>query len=184
MGITPAALKILSDMQKNDFFSDKPLRVMEFGSQEVHCNSPELISEVFDAFRVGIERRARIDFAEKGRRLFEILGFNYECADLDGSEKSLPWNLNTMNCPEGYRGYFSLTTNHGTTEHLIGQDNAFRLMHDLTTVGGYMMHTLPCTGQVNHGFFSYSPLFFYALAEANQYEIKYFLLTEDRKSVV
>jgi len=40
------------------------------------------------------------------------------------------------------------------------------------------MHTVPCTGQVNHGFFSYSPILFSSLAKANNYNIEYFFLTD------
>lgn len=178
MGITPAALKIISDMAQKKLFAHQPLKIIELGSQEVHCHSAGLIADVFDSFGINPGQRALIGYGEKGRRLFESLGFVYECVDLDGVEKTQGWDINAVQCPEGFREQFALTTNHGTTEHLIGQDNAFRLMHDLTAVGGYMMHTVPCTGQVNHGFFSYSPVFFSSLVKANDYEMKYFFLTD------
>jgi hypothetical protein len=178
MGVTPAALQIISDMAQKKMFTGLPLTLIELGSQEVHCHDHELIEKVFDSFGIGGEQKRGICFGEKARTLFEYSGFSYECVDLDGLEKTRAWDINTIQCPEEFRGKFALTTNHGTTEHLIGQDNAFCLLHDLTAVGGYMMHTVPCTGQVNHGFFSYSPVFFSTLAKTNNYEMKYFFLTD------
>lgn len=178
MGITPAALQIISDMAQKNMFANQSRTIIELGSQDVHCSNTGLIAHVFDSFGISPEKRAFISHGEKARLLFEILGFAYECVDLDGVEKTHAWDINTASCPEEFRERFALTTNHGTTEHLIGQDNAFRLLHDLTATGGHMMHTLPCTGQVNHGFFSYSPVFFSSLAKANEYKVNYFFLTD------
>lgn len=177
MGITPAALKIINDMAQKSLFDNRPLRIIELGSQEIHSNESVLVDNLYETFGVSRERRQHIAFGEKGRTLFENLGFIYECIDLDGLEQTRAWDINTVQCPEPFREQYVLTTNHGTTEHLIGQDNAFRLLHDLTAVGGFMMHTVPCTGQVNHGFFSYSPIFFFSLARANAYTISYFYVT-------
>lgn len=178
MGITPSALLIISDMAQENMFTILPKKIIELGTQEVHCQNSDLIDHLFDSFCVNQDQRQFISFGEKARSLFEILGFVYECVDLDGAEKTQAWDINTVKCPEEFYEQFSLTTNHGTSEHLIGQENAFQLLHDLTMVGGYMMHTVPCTGSVNHGFFSYSPVLFFSLAKANNYDIKYFFLTD------
>jgi hypothetical protein len=66
---------------------------------------------------------------------------------------------------------YCLTVNGGTTEHLIDQENAFRVMHDLTKVGGLMLHQVPFLGSIDHGFFNYNPNFFTALARFNSYDI-------------
>lgn len=178
MGITPAALLVFNDMAQKRLFAGKSSAIIEMGSQEIHVRDAGLFARIFDSFGLPEAQRPPIGFGAKGRTLFESLGFAYECVDLDGVERTQPWDLNDIECPDEFRERFVLTTNHGTTEHLIGQDNAFRLIHDLTAPGGYMMHTLPCTGQVDHGFFCYSPVFFYSLAKANGYEMTYFFLTD------
>ena len=178
MGITPSALLIISDMAQKNMFVTLPKKIIELGTQEVHCKDSDLIDHLFDSFCVNQEQRKPLAFGEKARNLFDILGFAYECIDLDGAEKNLDWDINTVKCPQEFYEQFSLTTNHGTSEHLIDQKNAFQLLHDLTMVGGYIMHTVPFTGQVNHGFFSYSPILFFSLAKANNYDIEYFFLTD------
>ena len=90
--------------------------------------------------------------------------------------EALKWDLNTTQCPDEYVGQFDIVSNHGTTEHLLGQVNSFKLMHDLMKVGGISIHVLPCL-EVNHGFFSYSPVLFNCLAEQNDYEIVGFYIS-------
>ncbi|MFO0130266.1 MAG: hypothetical protein ACK54J_24390 [Pseudanabaena sp.] len=184
MGITPSALLIISDMANENMFSVLPKKIIELGTQEVHCRDSDLIDHLFDSFCVNQDQRQLISFGDKARNLFEVLGFAYECVDLDGAEKTQNWDINTVKCPKEFYEQFALTTNHGTSEHLIDQKNAFQLLHDLTMVGGYMMHTVPCTGQVNHGFFSYSPILFSSLAKANNYDIEYFFLTDFNELVL
>jgi hypothetical protein len=63
-----------------------------------------------------------------------------------------------------------LTTNHGTTEHVFNQYNAFKMIHDFTAQGGLMLHALPFTVHLEHGFFNYQPNIFDALARFNSYK--------------
>src|SRR6185312_4011949 len=73
--------------------------------------------------------------------------------------------------PTAHRAAYSLVTNFGTSEHVFNQANLFRMMHDLARPGGIMIHGVPFMGYVDHGFFSYHPNFFTALARYNSYEI-------------
>src|SRR5207244_461624 len=80
-------------------------------------------------------------------------------------------DLNRDAVPRKLRGRFDLLVNAGTTEHVANQDNAFRVMHDLTASRGLMMHTVPGGGQMTHGLFVYTPKFFWHLCRENGYEI-------------
>src|SRR5258708_14190489 len=44
-------------------------------------------------------------------------------------------------------------------------------IHDFTKVDGLIYHDRPMSGYHQHGYFSYNPLFFEHLAQANDYEI-------------
>ncbi|WP_431855281.1 hypothetical protein [Azospirillum sp.] len=178
MGVTNPALRIIANMAVGKLFGGQDLSIIELGSQDVHCQDQSLYRGLFDAFGVAPYEEGRFNYGDSSRALFQALGFRYHCIDLDGRADTLDWDLNDAVCPDDFKGRFTLVTNHGTTEHLLGQHNAFRLMHDLTAPGGFMMHTLPCTGDVNHGFFRYSPLFFQCLAAANAYETVHFYLTD------
>ena len=62
--------------------------------------------------------------------------------------------------------------NTGTTEHIANQAQAFRIIHDLTRIGGVMFHEVPA-GSWNHGLINYTPKFFLLLHKQNDYEQVY-----------
>ena len=67
-------------------------------------------------------------------------------------------------------GRYDLVTNFGTTEHVANQLNAMKIIHDLTAVGGVMIHNVPLQGFMNHGLVNYNMKFFWMLARSNGYE--------------
>ena len=44
-------------------------------------------------------------------------------------------------------------------------------MHDFTKPGGYMLHAVPFTVHLEHGYFNYQPNFFESLAKYNAYDV-------------
>lgn len=108
--------------------------------------------------------------APPARDFWKWLGFDYTAIDIDGSPGSLPLDLNFDSIPPELHGRFALVTNFGTTEHIANQLNAFKAIHELTALGGVMIHQLPAQGYFNHGFFNYNPKFFWMLARSNGYE--------------
>ena len=111
--------------------------------------------------------------APAARPFWQWLGFDYAAIDFDGGAHSIPLDLNFDSVPARYRGRFDLITNFGTTEHVANQLNAFKVIHDLTAVGGIMIHNLPSQGMVNHGLVNYNPKFIWYLARSNDYKIIY-----------
>jgi hypothetical protein len=114
--------------------------------------------------------------AEYAKNFFEKLGYKYECIDIDGSLGAYPLDLNFDKVPMHFYNEFHLVTNAGTTEHIANQDNSFKMIHDLTKVGGYMYHNLPFQGNENHCLLNYNPKFFWMLARSNDYKWIYFNL--------
>jgi hypothetical protein len=104
------------------------------------------------------------------RHLHECLGFKYDCVDIDGNFGSLTLDLNFDSVPADRCGKYGLTTNHGTNEHILDQRNTFKAIHDFTAPGGLMLHALPFTVHLEHGFFNYQPNLFDALARYNEYQ--------------
>jgi hypothetical protein len=113
--------------------------------------------------------QACADWRGVGRDLYEGLGMKYTCVDTDGRYGALQLDINFDAAPEEHRNRYGFVTNHGTTEHLINQLNAFNMVHDFTKPGGYMLHALPFLGQLDHGFFNYQPNLFESLAMYNSY---------------
>jgi len=105
------------------------------------------------------------------RDFWTWLGFEYASIDIDGSPGSIPLDLNYDDVPDRVLGKYHLVTNFGTTEHVANQLNAFKLVHDLTAIGGIMVHHLPAQGMASHGFVNYNPKFFWMLGRSNGYRI-------------
>jgi hypothetical protein len=91
--------------------------------------------------------------------------------DIDGSEGSIPLDLNYDAAPQEVKGKYDFVTNFGTTEHVANQLNAFEIIHDLTSPGSLMVHALPAQGMLNHGLINYNFKFFWMLARSNDYKI-------------
>jgi hypothetical protein len=84
----------------------------------------------------------------------------YAAIDVSDTPGNIPLDLNFDSVPRRMRHRFQLVTNFGTTEHVANQLNGFRIIHDLTTLGGVMLHALPGEGGLNHGMFNYKFNFF------------------------
>lgn len=88
--------------------------------------------------------------------------------DFHGTESALKLDLNT---PFDLRRRFDCVMNLGTAEHVFNIGQVFKTIHAHTLPGGIMIHGLPFTGWVDHGFYNFNPTFYWDIAQANQYKI-------------
>ena len=174
MGIGPCEMVLYKQFKLNGLFKNVS-SVVELGAQNIFCEGYEnSIKDLLEVF--GKEKLMTVDelkyMANSGPAgtLYKLLGFNYKCIDINGDYGAIPLDLNFEAVPAEHKGRYQFTTNHGTTEHLMNQINAFEVIHDLTSAGGYMMHGLPFRNYTHHGFFCYTPEFYYELAKYNSYE--------------
>lgn len=176
MGLGPNILALYHQLRQLGVF-EGVTDVVELGSQGVWCPDRRLLVGLFEAFGrpVPPENELTPYISANGsgqapsRHLHEALGFRYTCVDFDANFGSIPLDFNFDTVPAEHRNRYGLTTNYGTTEHLINQYNAFKMVHDFTKPGGLMLHALPFTGYMEHGFFNYQPNLFEALAKYNSY---------------
>ena len=103
--------------------------------------------------------------------LFNACGFEYQALDIFDGDAVMLFDLNLHTIPQALAGRFDLVTNFGTTEHVINQYLSMKTMHELTRPEGIIYHDLPMGGYHNHGYFSYNPMLFEHLAQANGYEV-------------
>lgn len=182
MGLGNAFLNDLIALKKSGAL-DGVRNVIEIGDQQLADTLivSDQLDEVARLFRakeplyyepVGAEHFTRQ--APSARSFWRALGLDHESIDLHGATTLL--DLNRDPVPDNLRGGFDLVINAGTTEHLANQENAFRVIHDLTRRGGIMYHEVPAGGLIDHGFFAYQPLFFKMMAHQNDYEILTFKL--------
>lgn len=185
MGIT---LSMIEKMQDLDLFGDGSISVLDVGSSNLYEASASGILQFLATHGVS-ETPEVADFAKKLAagsvydpvhgglngafvgELFEKAGFNYNAIDIADGYRTTILDLNNTPAPPQFVGAFDLVLNFGTTEHLLNQFNAFKVMHDSTKVGGYIVHSLPGVGYSNHGYFTYTPRCFFDLAGYNEYEV-------------
>jgi hypothetical protein len=157
--------------------------IMELGAQEIYCQGMTDFLKEFVAYFVahraeGWNATAQTDdqiarIANRGfaSTLFKACGFEYRALDIFDGEGVLLFDLNLHTIPPELEGRFDLVTNFGTTEHVINQYLSMKTMHELTKPGGVIYHDLPMGGYHNHGYFSYNPMLFEHLAQANDYKV-------------
>ena len=188
MGIT---LKAIQTLQDKSILTAATKALLDVGSSNLYQATPQGILEFLKAFGVS-QDEASTAFAKKlahgsaydsvsgGKNeafvgeLFEKAGIRYEAIDIADGYRTTIVDLNHQGAPLGFRNAFDVVLNFGTTEHLLNQFNAFRVIHDCARVGGYMVHSLPCVGYTNHGYLAYTPRCFFDLAGYNGYEVVHF----------
>lgn len=85
-----------------------------------------------------------------------------------------------LNEPVPLTEQFDLVMNIGTAEHVFDVRRFYTTAHDLTRPGGLALHSGPCSGWPDHGFYTFQPTFFFDLARANNYEIVSFVVASLR----
>lgn len=179
MGVTRETLVHYKKLrERGDLDFTKELKIMELGAQTVHFDDKPFFKEYLSTLGLDPALSEQYNYNMSCKSMHQSWGHDYTSIDLDPLDpESLQWDLNYVSCPEEHLGKYDIVTNHGTTEHLIGQVTSFKLMHDLMKVGGISIHVLPCL-EANHGFYSYSPVFFECLAKFNDYEVVGLYLSE------
>ena len=185
MGVSLWEIELLLNHPR---LAGRRLRVLDIGTQNLyHATAGEIVSflerhgpgyhsDDLRAYADALAAGARIDAAGgiQGAWLGEILsrvGADYIAYDIFEADRTVIFDLNRDAVPPDSRGAFDLVLNCGTTEHVLNQFNAFRVIHDACRTGGVMYHNLPMTGYLDHGYFCYNPRLFFELAAANRYTV-------------
>jgi SAM-dependent methyltransferase len=103
--------------------------------------------------------------------LLERAGLRYLSLDIADGYRTEIFDLNRRSLDDNLRGTFDAVINYGTTEHVLNQLNAFRVIHDAAKPGAYMVHSVPAVGYADHGYFTYTPRLFLDIASYNGYEL-------------
>jgi hypothetical protein len=159
--------------------------ILEYGPQHIFWSGSEQEAELKEFVK---SMRSFNGLSDTGREklvtelasgdlmadVFAQCGFLDRAIDISPYGKNvILFDLNVDTVPSALRETFDLVINFGTTEHILNQYNCFATIHDFTGLNGLMYHDLPMGGYFFHGYFSYTPMFFFHLAKANDYEILY-----------
>ncbi len=180
MGYSVETMALYQMMQSQGLFKGVR-RVVDLGSQEMHFGKQDttshpyrnIIARTVEAMGGPALSEADLNILSDRssvKGFYELLGMEYTALDADGWYGK-PFDLNLDSVDSADRNAYCLCVNAGTTEHLMDQNNAFKIVHHLTRPGGLMLHALPFLGSIDHGFFNYNPNLFWALARFNDYEM-------------
>jgi SAM-dependent methyltransferase len=108
-----------------------------------------------------------------GETLFRSFGFEsvhaLDYSDFEGA--AIIHDLNDPDLPDALHGKFDVVIDHGTLEHVFHIPNALRNLFLLLKTGGRLIHAAPTSNFVDHGFYMFSPTFFFDFYVTNEWEI-------------
>ena len=102
---------------------------------------------------------------------FNLLGFD-EVHSLDGNDyegADYIYDLNRDDISTVIPTQYDLVLDSGTIEHVFHQPNVLKNIFDSLLVGGHVMHLAPSNNFVDHGFYQFSPTFFYDYYISNKF---------------
>jgi hypothetical protein len=140
-------------------------------------------------FEIGGMPSKSSPFAHKGRAcadtraVFERMGaVSFDYVDIYPDEDGRYVDLNLpLPADEACREY-DLVINPGTLEHCMDFFQAFKNANSYVREGGgWIFHSLPCNGFVNHGFYQLSPTFFLDYYQENGWPVGVYEMSTDSK---
>lgn len=191
MGMGVGELELIKQLRGAGYLRDNT-SVAEIGAQQLNdsfLSATAALEEVRRLFNVdapapkfsrssqSIDPNDQLSGSPPASLFWTWLGFTSTAVDIDGTPGSIPLDLNFDEVPADMIGKFDLVTNLGTTEHTANQLQAFKIIHDLTSLDGVMLHNVPMGGMFSHGLISYNPRFFWEIARANGYNVVFMTLS-------
>ena len=177
MGITLAKL----DALRSAGLLSPGARVLDIGSSNLYSAEPEAIRRFIGNGTDDATVKRLADGSSYGANggknesfvgeLLECAGLDYLSFDIANGYRTRIFDLNIETLPEDLSRSFDIVLNFGTTEHIVNQHNAMRVIHDACKVGGHIVHEVPALGFIDHGYFTYTPRFFFDLAGWNEYQV-------------
>lgn len=173
-------------MSEKRFFDSKNSKVLDIGSQNLlSAEAEDIVAFAKKHGYIGSleylsEEAKRISYfsiPRPGERtsyvseLFDLTDIEYHSFDICPALKTEIFELNFQSLPDKFKNYFDVVLNFGTTEHILNQYNAFKIMHEATKIGGRIFHQVPTMGWFNHGYVCYHSLFFQDIGQCNKYEV-------------
>lgn len=156
--------------------------LLTLGKQDVHFshnvlkklakrfNQPLVpLSEVHLSLKHFLKNRGYIS----DQSFFKSLGFS-EVKSLDASEyenADIIFDLNQDKIPKSLEESFDVIIDSGTLEHVFHLPNALSNIFKLLKLNGRIIHFSPSSNYMDHGFYMFSPTFFWDYYTENGFEI-------------
>lgn len=166
MGASRDNLDLITGLHRSGWLPF-PAAIADIGVQQLWNGSDTDYRRFLDHF--GVKASADRNGTLLGRLLIDV-GFSYTAFDIIEAPLTRQLDLNVDAVPSNLVGTFDLVLNFGTSEHVMNQYNAFKVMHDLAKPGGMIYALLLQNGYDGHGLVRYTPRFLRLLIAANAYK--------------
>lgn len=181
MGISKSGFLLLLEEAKKGTFKGK--KILQLGRQHTFLRFSHAVDLAkksgfqlaqMDPDKIQLSfspQLAALDYIDD-TTLFTILGFD-EIHSLDVSpyeQATYVHDLNRPVSPELHRQY-DVIFDGGTIEHVFSIPQVLANIHNLLKEGGIIIHASPSNNYVDHGFYMFSPTFFYEYYITNYYNI-------------
>jgi hypothetical protein len=106
--------------------------------------------------------------------MLKALGFtDYSALDVSDYEATdiIMHNLNSPTIAPELEGRFDVVIDGGTLEHVFHLPNAMSALGRMVNAQGRVIHVSPSSNHIDHGFYMFSPTFFWDYYSANRFEL-------------
>ena len=179
MGIGPSTLEFLMREHKERRFGGKVLTLgrqdVEFTKDYLYAHAHKVVANLEPIVPVTLSRKKH--YADAGKISDVFLFKSFGCTELQAmdistyEEADIIWDLNNPDVPDNCKNAFDMIFDGGTTEHVFNVPNALRNVQSMVKVGGRILHVLPASNYVNHGYYQFSPMLLYDYYRANKYTV-------------
>jgi hypothetical protein len=97
---------------------------------------------------------------------------NLDASAYEGAELLADLNRPLPAAFDAHRERYQLLVDAGNTEHIFDVPQVLRNYHALVAPGGVVIHILPSTNSVDHGFYMFSPTLFHDYYTANGWDLR------------
>lgn len=112
------------------------------------------------------------------RLFFGALGLDVKSLDVSAYEGTdYIYDLNDANTPDRLKNRFDVIFDGGTIEHVFNVANTMSNIFAMLKTDGVVIHFTPSNNYVEHGFYQFSPTFFYDYYSTNNFNILECLFT-------
>lgn len=179
MGIAKGALKLLIQEAKKRSFKGKS--ILQLGRQHTFLTVTQAYAiakqmgfqtEEIQKIQLSLSKDPKLQGCIDDITLFTLLGFT-TVHSLDASSyehSTIVHDLNTP-VPSHLHHSYDVIFDGGTLEHVFHLPQVLKNIHALLKKDGRIIHCSPSHNHVDHGFYMFSPTFFYDYYSANHYPI-------------
>jgi hypothetical protein len=180
MGIDVQSATAIAYLRSNGFVGRE---ILSLGRQQIYATEGQLM-KINKAFELGLSANdmkaiMSTTFAD---HFLAKLGFttiqSMDASDYEGADF-----IHDMNqpLPKEFHGTVFFLFDGGTLEHVFDVATSLKNVISLLKVGGIVLFACPANSWCGHGFYQFSPEFFYRVLEANGFDDVVVYLTAGRR---